>query len=237
MPHYNYNDSDSDSDTDASADTHIDIDHDAEIETFFRVKKKLDGLPTLRGIPVRAEGRICKALDKLGTFPIFTFESPKDPDVTIDGEYVGRDRWPPYEIKLDPILAKGSMENYASSTGEQSTRRVVRGESIKLEYDWKVSGFMHRAISAMAFRYRSFSHIDCKLRNLCLYSSGGGLEWRREAPLDDRHRGTVLVALDTNWTGVPLATRERCRGPSRHATPNDFFRQRHGVGDRTGNGW
>jgi hypothetical protein len=165
-------------------------------------------------------GRVCKALDKLGSFPIFTFESPKSPGITIDGKSVGWVTRKPYRIKLDLILAKSSPENIVSSTGEQSTRRIVRGDSVKTEL-WV---YMENTISEMAFRYRTFAYITCKIRNLYIYSAGTGLEWRREAPLSDRHQATVLVALDTDWTGGCLLLR-RNGIEIRHAMPRQtvFF--------------
>jgi hypothetical protein len=57
-------------------------------------------------------------LDKLGSFPIFTFESPKDPRVTVDSEFIGQNGWHPYGVKLDLILAKSSLENYVSCTSK-----------------------------------------------------------------------------------------------------------------------
>lgn len=184
-----------------------------EIEAFLRVRTRLAQLDSEGGIPVRTKGRLSEELNKLSCLAVVAFPAPPRFDVaalklSVKGEAAGTMASP----DVDLILQKSVNSSFGK--GEKTVKddayrrgREISAADIHFESIWNYNQFIsdiEGIVSATMFVGR-----DAKLKfyKLAIYTDGGHFDWHMDSTHSDKHHATVLLALNTSWSGGDLILR------------------------------
>ena len=185
-----------------------------EVLTYSRVKSRLHRLRG--GMEIQMQGPLIKALDRLSCIPFVSFRTEMrwDSKIVIAGEEAGTLGEPDIDVILK--YSKPSPFGKGEETVMDETYRrgrEISGADITFtaddrfsDYDRFLSG-IESVVSAALFVPRD---VTVKLYKLAIYREGGHFDWHRDTTHSDHHHATVLVALNTSWTGGDFIL--RCNG-------------------------
>jgi hypothetical protein len=179
-----------------------------EVETFLRVKRRLDKLE--EGIPVKMTGHLNKELERLASlavmeFPVYNDAGERAFKISIDGQAAGTMENP----DVDSILRKSTTSAFGKGEEtviDETYRRgmEIPGANISIENHERLVQDIRACVSQFMFTSRT---ITIKLYKLAVYTDGGHFDWHRDTTHSDQHHATVLVALNTTWLGGDLVLR------------------------------
>jgi hypothetical protein len=179
-----------------------------DVHAFLRVQSKLGQLET--GIPVQMNEPLSKALEKLSCFSSTSLfiEDISTPSCkfSIDGEPAGSFDKP----DIDVILNKSTASPFGKGEETIMDETYRRGREIpaaQIELSKEVKGFLvaiKKHVSVAMFIRRQ---VQLKLYKLAIYTDGGHFDWHMDSTHSDNHHATVLLALNTSWTGGDLVLR------------------------------
>ena len=191
-----------------------------EIVTYSRVKSRLRSLSG--GMQIQTDGPLTKALDRLSCVPFVSFrrEVRRDPKIVIAGEEAGTLGKPDVDVILKHSKPSPFGKGEETVMDETYRRgREISGADVILSDKDGYRGYniflseIQNVVSAALFVPRN---VTVKLYKLAIYREGGHFDWHRDTTHSDNHHATVLVALNTSWTG------------------GDFILRRNGIETRMG---
>ena len=175
-----------------------------ELVMFKRVQSRLRSLRG--GMRIETHGPLIKALDRLSCVPFVSFpvQILWDPKIFIASEEAGTLEKPDVDVILKHSkpspFGKGEetvMDETYRRGREISGADVTFCEDDRYNYDSFLSA-IKSVVSAALFVPRN---VKVKLYKLAIYREGGHFDWHKDTTHSDKHHATVLVALNTSWTG------------------------------------
>ncbi|KAJ7684543.1 hypothetical protein DFH06DRAFT_10104 [Mycena polygramma] len=157
-------------------------------------------------IDVQTKSPFSKKLDKLSavlstTFPLHSAST----SITIHGEDAGTFVEPNVELFLSKSKPSpfGKGEETVLDPTYRNGREIVAA-------DIELGNFSEKSISEEIRRALfpgESREVSLKLYKLAIYEKGGHFDWHRDTTHSDDHHATVLIALNTSWTGGDLKLR------------------------------
>ena len=173
-----------------------------ELITYKSIDRRLDRLS--EGMNIETRGPLIDALDRLSCTPFLSFP-------TRDGEYIrfaigGEEAGTFCDPKVDVILkhSKPSPFGRGEETVVDVTYRCgheVTAADITFPAEYLHKSFtsdLENSVSKTLFVARQ---AKVKLYKLTIYREGGHFDWHVDTTHSDSHHATILVALNTSWTG------------------------------------
>ena len=179
-----------------------------DVHTFLRVQSKLSKLDG--GIEVAMNQPLSKALENLSCFPSISLSSggfdTENLTFSIGGQPAGSFDHP----NVDLILNQSTPSPFGKGETTVMDEAYRRGKEIpasKIEFSDQIKRFLAniaKDVSAAMFIRRQ---VQLKLYKLAIYTEGGHFDWHMDSTHGDNHHATVLLALNTSWTGGDLVLR------------------------------
>jgi hypothetical protein len=153
---------------------------------------------------VAKKEHLSKALEKLSCYPFMSLDVyTSSYTFSVQGELAGSFDKPNLDVILDKSTA--SPFGKGEETVLDETYRLGREiPADKIEVTDKIKAFwseIQKEISATMFVRRK---VQVKLYKLVIYTDGGHFDFHRDSTHSDNHHATVLLALNTSWTGGDL---------------------------------
>ena len=172
-----------------------------ELVMYKRVQGRLSNLR--KGMQIRTHGPLIKALDRLSCVPFASFpvQILWDPEIVIAGKEAGTLGKP----DVDVILKHSKPSPFGKGEETVMDETYRRGREISAaditfpghEYH-RILLKIQSVVSAALFIPRD---VTVNLYKLAIYREGGHFDWHKDTTHSDNHHATVLVALNTSWTG------------------------------------
>ncbi|KAJ7640709.1 hypothetical protein DFH06DRAFT_1477660 [Mycena polygramma] len=162
-------------------------------------------------IPVELDHPFSKKLHRLSTVLSTAFRlrqnrgATEDWWIDIDGEEAGT-MWEP---DVDLVLSKSTPSSFGKGQETVLDPEYRNGREI-VAADIVLGTFPEEKITeevAKALFPGDSRTVSLSLYKLAIYEKGGHFDWHRDTTHSDDHHATVLVALDTPWTGGDLKLR------------------------------
>ena len=174
-----------------------------EIFTYRTVGSRLDHLE-MGGMDIETRGPLVDALNRLSCIPFVSYLAYgcESLSFVVGGEEAGT----LCEPKVDVILkhSKPSPFGRGEETVVDETYRrghEVTGADIAFPDKYQYDNFksrLEKLVSATLFVPRQ---AKVKLYKLAIYREGGHFDWHVDTTHSNSHHATILVALNTSWTG------------------------------------
>ncbi|KAJ6459702.1 hypothetical protein C8R47DRAFT_1161658 [Mycena vitilis] len=162
-------------------------------------------------IPVKLDHPFSKKLHRLSTVLSTAFplrqnrEATEDWCIDIDGEEAGT-MWEP---DVDLILSKSIPSSFGKGEATVLDPEYRNGREIvadNIDLGTFPEDKIIEEVAKTLFPGNSRT-VSLSLYKLAMYEKGGHFDWNRDTTHSDDHHATVLVALDTPWTGGDLKLR------------------------------
>ncbi|KAJ6488463.1 hypothetical protein C8R47DRAFT_1125563 [Mycena vitilis] len=158
-------------------------------------------------IDVQTKSPLSKKLDKLSAVLSTSFPlcNATRTFINIDGEDAGTFAEPNVELFLSKSKPSpfGKGEETVLDPTYRNGREIVAA-------DIELGNFSEKSISTKIRRALfpgESRKVSLKLYKLAIYEKGGHFDWHRDTTHSDDHHATVLIALNTSWTGGDLKLR------------------------------
>jgi hypothetical protein len=147
---------------------------------------------------------LAKALDAMSCIPCVRFPVHVDEntDITITGVNAGT----PYDPKVDIILEKSTPSSFGRGTETVLDPSYRNGREIPAA-DIEFGNIENQVLFDVQRFMFPGREVKLKLYKLAVYESGGHFDWHMDTTHSDKHHGTLLLALNTSWTGGNLILR------------------------------
>ncbi|KAJ7193851.1 hypothetical protein GGX14DRAFT_527738, partial [Mycena pura] len=165
-----------------------------------------------RTIDVQTKSTLSKKLEKLTAvlstaFHFYGDYDREDDSIKIAGEDAGT-IWDP---KVDVILSKSTASPFGKGgetvlDPEYRNGREVVAADVEFKLGEVPEKVINEAIQKDLFPGES-RKVSLSLYKLAIYEKGGHFDWHRDTTHSDDHHATVLVALNTSWSGGDLKLR------------------------------
>jgi hypothetical protein len=176
-----------------------------DVHAFLRVQSMLGRLD--KGIPVSKKEHLSKALEKLSCYPFMSLSidntSTPTYTISIEGEPAGSFNKPDMDVISKKSVASpfGKGEETVMDETYRRGKEIPAGKiEIADEAKWLVNDIQKEVSAAMFVRRK----VQLKLYKLVVYTDGGHFDFHMDSTHSDNHHATVLLALNTSWTGGDL---------------------------------
>ncbi|PBK65201.1 hypothetical protein ARMSODRAFT_447578 [Armillaria solidipes] len=181
------------------------------ILTYVQVSKSIEKLTEHhKSLVVRRDSPVSKALDSVVSYPFVSFILDY---LNGDCDFGGPNKTPFGTLgspNIDAIRAQSQPSSFGK--GDQTITdpayrdgREILGKEITCpsDSDYTASLLFLRLDLKTVLEATLFvgKEVDVRLHKLAMYDKGGHFDWHRDSTHGKNHHATVLVALNTSWSG------------------------------------